>query len=223
MKTIRYALQDGIATITFDEPNSPVNTMCQDWQQDLTTVTAQVVRQQAVLADRARPAAQRLQALAFLVHFTGDMHQPLHIGDKADRGGNDVHAAYGYKATRFMNLHRVWDSDLAERALTEPPAITPLSITSAQRRQWRAGPVDTAARVAEWARGSWEISRDQAYGGLTNYPDKCAVPGSQTAVAQITPAYIAVATPAVRAQNARAGTRIAVLINEALATAAPQR
>ena len=44
MKTIRYELLDGIATITFDEPGSPVNTMCQDWQQDLTTVTAQVLQ-----------------------------------------------------------------------------------------------------------------------------------------------------------------------------------
>ena len=49
MKTIRYELQDGIASITFDEPNSPVNTMCQDWQQDLTTVTAQVVRDMDVI------------------------------------------------------------------------------------------------------------------------------------------------------------------------------
>ena len=44
MKTIQYALRDGIATITFDEPGSPVNTMCRDWQQDLTEVTAQVVK-----------------------------------------------------------------------------------------------------------------------------------------------------------------------------------
>ena len=44
MKTIAYQLQDGIATITFDEPNSPVNTMCREWQQDLTTVTGQVLR-----------------------------------------------------------------------------------------------------------------------------------------------------------------------------------
>ena len=43
MKTIRYELSNGIATITFDEPGSPVNTMCQDWQHDLTEVTAQVV------------------------------------------------------------------------------------------------------------------------------------------------------------------------------------
>jgi 3-hydroxyacyl-CoA dehydrogenase / enoyl-CoA hydratase / 3-hydroxybutyryl-CoA epimerase len=44
MKTIQYALQDGIATITFDEPGSPVNTMCDQWRTDLDEVIAQVVR-----------------------------------------------------------------------------------------------------------------------------------------------------------------------------------
>jgi 3-hydroxyacyl-CoA dehydrogenase/enoyl-CoA hydratase/3-hydroxybutyryl-CoA epimerase len=44
MKTIRYELQDGIATLTFDEPNSPVNTMCLQWQQDLTQAAAQVLK-----------------------------------------------------------------------------------------------------------------------------------------------------------------------------------
>ena len=49
MKTIQYTLQDGIASITFDEPGSPVNTMCRDWQQDLTEVTAQVVKDKAAI------------------------------------------------------------------------------------------------------------------------------------------------------------------------------
>lgn len=178
-------------------------------------VTAQVARQQAALADRARPAAERLQALAFLVHFTGDMHQPLHIGDKGDRGGNDVRAAFGFKATQYMNLHRVWDSDLAERALTEPPALAPRSITPAQRRQWTRSAAST--RIANWARAGWLISRDLAYGGLPEVPDACAVPGSGRMVT-ITPAYVSAATPAVRGQVARAGTRIAQLLNEALAT-----
>ena len=44
MKTIKYALDSGIATITFDEEGSPVNTMCRQWQADLGEVTAQVVR-----------------------------------------------------------------------------------------------------------------------------------------------------------------------------------
>ena len=45
MKTIQYELKDGIATLTFDQPGSPVNTMCQDWYHDMTEVTAQVVKE----------------------------------------------------------------------------------------------------------------------------------------------------------------------------------
>ncbi len=48
LHTLNYALQDGIATLTFDEQGSPVNTMCVQWQNDLATVTAQV------LADKAQ-------------------------------------------------------------------------------------------------------------------------------------------------------------------------
>ena len=44
MKTIQYALVDGIATITFDESNSPVNTMCLQWQEDMNAVTEQVLK-----------------------------------------------------------------------------------------------------------------------------------------------------------------------------------
>src|SRR6478735_1445131 len=46
MKTIRYELADGIATLTFDEPGSPVNTMCQQWQEDLGAAVQQVLRDQ---------------------------------------------------------------------------------------------------------------------------------------------------------------------------------
>ncbi|MDP2033105.1 MAG: 3-hydroxyacyl-CoA dehydrogenase NAD-binding domain-containing protein [Polaromonas sp.] len=44
MKTIKYELSDGIATLTFDEEGSPVNTMCAQWQKDLSEATAQVVK-----------------------------------------------------------------------------------------------------------------------------------------------------------------------------------
>jgi 3-hydroxyacyl-CoA dehydrogenase/enoyl-CoA hydratase/3-hydroxybutyryl-CoA epimerase len=44
MKTIQYELSQGIATLTFDEPDSPVNTMCAQWQEDLNEVTAQIVK-----------------------------------------------------------------------------------------------------------------------------------------------------------------------------------
>ncbi|MBM3397818.1 MAG: 3-hydroxyacyl-CoA dehydrogenase, partial [Betaproteobacteria bacterium] len=47
MKTLRYELADGIATITFDEQGSPVNTMCLQWQTDLAQAAAQVVQDKA--------------------------------------------------------------------------------------------------------------------------------------------------------------------------------
>ena len=179
-------------------------------------VTAQIPRQQAILADRSRPAPERLQALAFLVHFVGDMHQPLHIGDKADLGGNQVRAAYGFKAPDRMNLHWIWDGEMAERALTEPPAISPRTVGRVA-----AEPGDTAARVALWARDAWEISRRIAYPQLQDYPDSCPIPADQRRTlprGTVTPEYVARATPALRDQVAKAGSRIALLVNAALAS-----
>ncbi len=46
MKTIKYQLDNGIASVTFDEPDSPVNTMCLQWQQDLTALVEQIVKDQ---------------------------------------------------------------------------------------------------------------------------------------------------------------------------------
>ena len=49
MKTIKYQLDDGIASITFDEPGSAVNTMCQQWQEDMSALVAQVLKDQSVI------------------------------------------------------------------------------------------------------------------------------------------------------------------------------
>ena len=62
------------------------------------------------------PMRERLMALAFLVHFMGDLHQPMHAGDHGDLGGNKVAANYGVIGGR-TNLHSIWDGWLAERAL----------------------------------------------------------------------------------------------------------
>jgi 3-hydroxyacyl-CoA dehydrogenase/enoyl-CoA hydratase/3-hydroxybutyryl-CoA epimerase len=49
LKTLRYELADGIATLTFDEQGSPVNTMCLQWQEDFAQATAQVLKDKAGL------------------------------------------------------------------------------------------------------------------------------------------------------------------------------
>lgn len=52
-------------------------------------------------------------ALIFLVHFVGDIHQPLHVGRPGDRGGNTVRVFWNGKRT---NLHTLWDSQLITSA-----------------------------------------------------------------------------------------------------------
>lgn len=47
MKTIQYTLVQGIATVTFDQPNSPVNTMSQEWQNDMQSLATQIVQDKA--------------------------------------------------------------------------------------------------------------------------------------------------------------------------------
>jgi hypothetical protein len=46
-----------------------------------------------------------------LIHLIGDLHQPMHLGLKEDRGGNDFDVQWFYKDS---NLHKVWDSQLVE-------------------------------------------------------------------------------------------------------------
>jgi hypothetical protein len=61
------------------------------------------------LANRALSRRARADALRFLVHFVVDVHQPLHVGRAADRGGNEIDVRYG---AQTVNLHRFWDTDV---------------------------------------------------------------------------------------------------------------
>ncbi len=63
------------------------------------------------VGDKTLPKQKRWEALAFLVHLVGDLHQPLHVGRTEDQGGN-IH-----KLTWFgtnTNLHEIWDEKLIE-------------------------------------------------------------------------------------------------------------
>jgi S1/P1 Nuclease len=56
--------------------------------------------------------AERLLALKFLIHFIGDVHQPLHAADHGDRGGNCIGLASA--RGQAANLHGFWDVDVVE-------------------------------------------------------------------------------------------------------------
>jgi hypothetical protein len=55
-------------------------------------------------------------SLKFVVHFIGDIHQPLHVGFTTDRGGNTIKVLF---FSKHYNLHAVWDSAIIERRLEE--------------------------------------------------------------------------------------------------------
>jgi hypothetical protein len=75
--------------------------------------------QAAILADRTRPLAERRDALKFVVHFVGDVHEPMHAGFGDDRGGNNFQVMYRGRQARGgegTNLHAVWDRTLLASA-----------------------------------------------------------------------------------------------------------
>lgn len=65
----------------------------------------------SVIEDITQPKNERAFHLKLLVHFVGDLHQPMHVGRKADRGGNDIRIQWLKKNS---NLHRLWDSHLID-------------------------------------------------------------------------------------------------------------
>ena len=64
-----------------------------------------------VLKDKKSTEEEKNFHLKMLVHFVGDLHQPLHIGRKEDKGANDIQVQWFGKGT---NLHSVWDSKLID-------------------------------------------------------------------------------------------------------------
>jgi hypothetical protein len=61
------------------------------------------------LTNRRSTSYQKKIAIRFIVHFVGDFHQPLHIGKKEDRGGNDIKFKWNGNRT---NLHSIWDHEM---------------------------------------------------------------------------------------------------------------
>jgi len=161
-------------------------------------VVAKTEEFERVLSDRQKPDRQRLEALKYLVHFIGDVHQPLHASNDHDRGGNDV-------AVKFMglptNLHAVWDSGIISPAVKGDERSYALQlvqhITEEQHQRWSEGTLIT------WVNEGREVAARTIYGEL---PHSGTLPDD----------YETKALPIVNEQLERAGVRLATLLNKAL-------
>ena len=136
----------------------------------------------------------------FLIHFIADLHQPLHVGDTGSRGGNTIQVRlFG----RGSNLHRVRDSQIMERH-TENEQVWLWDMTHFANPQ----------KVKEWSRGSVE---DWATETLQVAKKAYCMAGSKKVMrsgTEIDEKYCAFALPIIQEQLAKAGVRVAWVLNE---------
>jgi len=171
-------------------------------------VVAKIKHYRTVLADRRAPKTERSRALLFLVHFVEDVHQPLHVGDNRDRGGNLTQVQYRGEGT---NLHRVWDSQMLDDA-------------SRDERAWveKIAPLITPENVAAWSKGDAETWADESLQQAKKayrYPAGSARPMESGTV--LGRDYAESALPVIRLRLAQAGVRVANELNAAFAAGTP--
>ncbi|MEO5595806.1 MAG: S1/P1 nuclease [Lysobacteraceae bacterium] len=168
--------------------------------------------QQQVLANPQQSRQARIEALKFLVHFVGDVHQPLHAGYKADRGGNDFQislrtaiAPEKYAREKYIdgvqgtNLHSVWDFYiLAEHSGDARRYADEL----AARRRFMPDLHAGSRNPADWAMESCRIVRRDAL-----YPSSHKMDS----------AYLDKMRPIAEWRVIQAGDRLAQLLNDTLA------
>jgi hypothetical protein len=131
-----------------------------DTATDLYTKTNFVIEQ---LRNKQLEQDKKVLYLKLLIHFIGDMHQPLHVGLLEDLGGNRVKVFWFNEPS---NLHRVWDEHLIEyQQLSYTEYVKAINhTTKSQTQEWQKKP------ILDWVYESYQI-RGQIYKG-TKQPEE---------------------------------------------------
>jgi hypothetical protein len=170
-------------------------------------IIAELERARRGIADTSLSAEARKEALKFLIHFVGDLHQPLHATDNQDRGGNDVHVTLAGAAARgSVNLHSVWDTTLISARGLGDAAYADLLIADLKAHPVEGGPID----FVRWAEQAHEVGVQVTYA----YPGFSPTGPPKEAIALDDP-YLKKAEPTIDRQLTVAGVRLALVLNEA--------
>lgn len=125
-----------------------------------------IVEMTRVLQNPQSNEDTRRDAMRFVMHFVGDLHQPLHAGRPEDLGGNRVNVDFfgdTGNGSRQNNLHSVWDSQILRRAGQKYPDA--VQVLNAQILPWEAelwGNRD----VVQWTNEVYRVCEDFVYGKL---------------------------------------------------------
>ena len=201
-------------------------------------VTRAIEERRAILRDKNADPTRRADALRYLIHFTGDLHQPLHAITNGDLGGNCTPVKFFRsepQLSRFHperesyspNLHEIWDTEIVERDMEVPNPARYADDLDAEFRAKRAEWEHAGIHLDDWAWESHEAAEMIAYrrlGKIEIEPnpkmESCAennhiarrVLEKHLAVGDN---YQQIAARAVREQIAKAGVRLAMILNEA--------
>lgn len=174
--------------------------------------SAELARQIDVLADPRARLRARNEALKWVVHLVGDVHQPLHAANRGDRGGNLVQVSFFGERENppygNLNLHAVWDVQILRRLVAERGgelAFVSAPIAGADRTAWKRG------SISDWIAESHLLARERVYAPLA------ASCGERIrGVVEIGESYYANAAPVVDLQIRKAGIRLARVLNDVL-------
>jgi len=206
-------------------------------------VTRAIEEQRAILKDKSADPLKRAEAIRYLVHFVGDMHQPLHAITNADNGGNCVAVKYfrhepllnpqhPEREDYSPNLHQLWDTEIVERdmEISNPHRYADELDEKfhPESAAWEAAGI----HVDNWAWESHERAETSVYDA---FPEKIAIEPDMKPKScaddshigkrmfdkhlAVGEAYQTNAAKAVESALAQAGVRLAMILNEAAKSA----
>lgn len=156
----------------------------------VTAISAQI----ETLKDKNAPLESRKLAMRMLVHLVGDVHCPMHMGHKSDRGGNQWQVQYFGKGS---NLHSVWDSGIVESAhkWSYDEWVNEIDCVSRKEAAEIAG-----GCVDDWAKETFAIT--------------CKIYSSTPKGSKLSYDYVSEWSPTVEQQLLRGGLRLARILND---------
>jgi hypothetical protein len=184
---------------------------CRDVPGKGACIVAATERMRAVLADGRRRRGDRVEALKFVVHLVGDLHQPLHAAERdSDQGANEVRVAWfgawERRPRQAWTLHAVWDEGMLEQhheSVSQAAVRLDAWLVRQDEDSFRRG------SVTDWVLEAHAVARQQAYRDESG----ASLPRSG---ARLGRAYYDARVAAVDQQLAKAGVRLAQVLNSAL-------
>jgi hypothetical protein len=191
-----------LSTACFGEPPLPVGTLASAGPA-ADCIVDKLDEFVAELKSVRTTKKERLLALQFVLHFIGDVHQPLHVSDSHDEGGNmKVVTGPGLPAA---NLHSDWDVAFVVSLGSDQTLIAQqliAKITPAERAAWSSG------TASQWAMETFDAAKQHAYGRLPA--------ASSPNHYELTASYVSDAMTVTAEQLSKAGVRLAYILNTSL-------